>query len=408
MGQLRTRKRGKYWEWSFEGAKIDGKRNPISKSGYRTKAEAQAAGTQAKAEYDSTGRAFTPSEISVADYLDYWYNNYVQQLSYNTRVDYERIIRIHIKPTLGQYRLAALEPDAIQRWIDGKKSDGYSRNMLKNTLSCLSGALDYAVQPCRYIKFNPCLYVKLPKVPINPKSKEHTEYICTPEDYNAIMNRFPVGSNFYLPLTTGFHLGTRIGETYGIDLLQDVNFQDHTVSIFHQLTKENKIWFYRPPKYDSYRTIDMDPEMEEAFRQEIAARREAMRRYGEYFTKTYLMPDNSIIQARASVPIAGREIMPLSTRENGELLTPESFKYCARVIHEELGNPLFHSHCLRHTHGTILAENGAGPKTVTERLGHKDVRTTLNRYVFNTEKMRHDAVNIFTEVVKNAYRPKQR
>ena len=69
MGQLRTRKRGKYWEWSFEGAKIDGKRNPISKSGYRTKAEAQAAGIQAKAEYDSTGRAFTPSELSVADYL---------------------------------------------------------------------------------------------------------------------------------------------------------------------------------------------------------------------------------------------------------------------------------------------------------------------------------------------------
>lgn len=39
MGQLRTRKRGKYWEWSFEEAKINGKRNPISKSGYRTKAD---------------------------------------------------------------------------------------------------------------------------------------------------------------------------------------------------------------------------------------------------------------------------------------------------------------------------------------------------------------------------------
>ena len=37
MGELRTRKRGKTWEWSFEGAKIGGKRNPISKGGYRTK-----------------------------------------------------------------------------------------------------------------------------------------------------------------------------------------------------------------------------------------------------------------------------------------------------------------------------------------------------------------------------------
>ena len=400
MGQLRTRKRGKYWEWSFEGAKIGGKRNPISKSGYRTKADALAAGTQAKAEYDSTGRAFTPSEISVADYLDYWYNNYVRQLRYNTQVDYERKIRVHIKPALGQYRLAALEPDAIQRWIDGKKDDGYSQNMLKNILSCLSGALDYAVQPCKYIKYNPCSYIKFPKVPVDLKAKEHTEYICTPKDYRAIIDRFPAGSSFFLPLTVGYHLGTRLGETYGIDLLQDVDFQAHTVSIRHQLAKENKAWFYRPPKYDSYRTIDMVPEMEAAFRREIVSRKENMLRYGEYFTKTYLMPDNSIIQARASIPIAGQEIMPLSTRENGELLTPESFKYCARVVHEELGNPLFHSHCLRHTHGTILAENGASPKTVTERLGHKDVKTTMNRYIFNTEKMRQDAVQVFMDAIK--------
>ena len=45
MGQLRTRKRGSTWEWSFEGAKINGKRNPISHGGYRTKAEAITAGT---------------------------------------------------------------------------------------------------------------------------------------------------------------------------------------------------------------------------------------------------------------------------------------------------------------------------------------------------------------------------
>ena len=55
MGQLRTRKRGTTWEWSFEGARINRKRNSISKGGYRTKAEALAAGTQAKAEYDNAG-----------------------------------------------------------------------------------------------------------------------------------------------------------------------------------------------------------------------------------------------------------------------------------------------------------------------------------------------------------------
>ena len=124
-----------------------------------------------------------------------------------------------------------------------------------------------------------------------------------------------------------------------------------------------------------------------------------MLRYGQYFTKTYQVDDNLIFQAPANVKIVGKEIMPISTKENGELLTPYSFKYCAKVIHEELGNPLFHSHCLRHTHGTLLAENGAQPKTVMERLGHKDIKTTMDRYVFNTEKMQNDAIVILAHAI---------
>ena len=96
MGQLRTRKRGKTWEWSFEGAKVDGKRQSISKGGYRTKAEAIEAGTQAKAEYDNAGRVFTPSEISLSDYLKYWLENYVKvECRPNTYTAYELSL-IHI------------------------------------------------------------------------------------------------------------------------------------------------------------------------------------------------------------------------------------------------------------------------------------------------------------------------
>ena len=52
MSELRLRKRGTHWEYSFEGARINDKRQTISKSGFRTKGEASAAGAKAMDEYN--------------------------------------------------------------------------------------------------------------------------------------------------------------------------------------------------------------------------------------------------------------------------------------------------------------------------------------------------------------------
>lgn len=402
MGELRTRKRGKTWEWSFEGAKVGGKRNPISKGGFRTKAEAIAAGTQAKAEYDNAGRIFTPSEMSVSDYLDYWFENYVKKhLAYNTQRDYESKIRIHMKPALGKYRLVSLESDVIQLWVDDLKiKKGLSKGMISNSLACLSGALNYAVQPCHYIKYNPCDYVKIPKIPVNRDAQAKTDYILPIEEWETIIARFS-NTHFYLPLMTSFYAGTRLGESYGIDLLEDVDIENSMLSINHQMQKRsNNTWVLCNPKYDSFRTLKIGDALLNAFKREIVNRKKNMLKYGPYYLKTYLTNDGTITQARADIIVPYKEIWPAAVKENGKLTNTDSFKYCARVIHYSLNNPLFHHHCLRHTHGTILAENGAWPRTVMERLGHKDIKTTLERYVFNTEKLQNDAVDIFERAVK--------
>ena len=44
MGRINTRKRGKVYEYFFEGAKVNNKRTRISKSGFRTKNVAYLAG----------------------------------------------------------------------------------------------------------------------------------------------------------------------------------------------------------------------------------------------------------------------------------------------------------------------------------------------------------------------------
>lgn len=397
-----VRKRGKTWSYYFDAAKIDGSRNKIEKGGFRTQKEALEARAKAISEYNNTGRTFSPKEISVADYLDYWLENAIKKnidhgYSYNTYRDYESKIRIHLKPAFGIYRLSSFQysPDVIQKWVDDMKIKGFSKSMIKNTLTCLAGALNYAILPLNYIQSNPCNPVKVGKMPIDVDAKAHAEYVCPKEEFDRILERFPADNYFHLSLVIPYNIGTRIGETFAIDLMHDVDFEKHEIHITKQMTKIDKTWFLKPPKYDSYRTVKIGNTIEQILRYVIRERKKNRMKYGAHYMKTYVLPDKSITQVRADVNIPYQEIMPLCVKDNGELVTPESFKYCARVIHYELGNVLFHSHCLRHTHGTILAENGVNPKTVMERLGHKNIETTLQTYTFNTEVMQQTAVDVF-------------
>ena len=105
MGKVSTRKRGKTWQYYFQLTSVNGTRKWKTGSGYRTKAEAQAAGTKALAEYNSTGIAFKVSEQSVADYFDYWMEHYVEQELAETTVNtYKKRIRLYIKPCNGVHR----------------------------------------------------------------------------------------------------------------------------------------------------------------------------------------------------------------------------------------------------------------------------------------------------------------
>lgn len=172
------RKRGKTWSYYFDGAMIDGKRNKIEKGGFRTQKEAQEARTAAMHEYSNTGRTFSPKEISVSDYLDYWLENAIKKnidhgYTYQTYRDYESKIRLHLKPAFGIYRLSTFQyaSDKIQEWVDNMKANGFSKSMVKNTLTCLQGALNYAIIPLKYIQSNPCIPVKIGKMPVNMDAK---------------------------------------------------------------------------------------------------------------------------------------------------------------------------------------------------------------------------------------------
>lgn len=386
--KILTRKRGTTWEYRFESAKVDGKRKYISKSGFRTQKEALAAGTQALAEYQNGGLTYSPSDISVSDYMGVWLEKYVRvNLRHKTQLGYIGIINNHINPALGHYKLNALNPAILQDFANGLKSKGFSRRHVVGILSMLSNALKYAVTPLKFIRHNPMAEVQTPKI-ANPA---RSRVVLSAEDWKRIISRFPFGNKYHISLIIGYYTGLRISEVFGLTW-EDIDFENLEINVSKQTIRMQKgKWNLDEPKTkSSARTVKFGKELASILKKEKARQAENRLRYGEYYTFYSLVDKELVLDKNGKVKL-------ICVDENGMLVTTDSFKYCSRVIHHEL-NIEFDFHCLRHTHATVLIENGVSPKSVQMRLGHEKIETTLQTYVHDTEEMAERAADIFESV----------
>ena len=127
-------------------------------------------------------------------------------------------------------------------------------------------------------------------------------------------------------------------------------------------------------------------------------------KYGEYFTIHVLKKETDekggdmfrIIPIQKCLGSTLPRVRMVCIAENGEYTSTDSFKYCSRIIHNEL-QLAFDYHSLRHTHATTLIEAGADVKDVQTRLGHTNIQTTLQTYVHDTEKMASKSVELFEQ-----------
>ena len=390
MASVNVIKRGSSWQYRFEGAKVEGKRKQFSKSGFRTKKEALEAGTKALAEYNNGGVAFTPSEVSLADYLSFWVNDGALATHKETSVRiYEGHIRNRINPAIGQYRLSSLSPTILSEFVNGLKIKGYSKSTVTVIKAVLSSALDYAVEPLRYIKDNPMRYVKTPKIDKEERKRE----VLSNDDWNRIIERFPFGNRFYIPLMIGYYCGVRISECLALTW-DDVDFGNNTINVDKQVIY-SKGWKFSLPKQSSSRVIKFGETLKEVLLKEKERQQENEKEYGDLYYKT-MIKDDMIITSQEELPY--KRIYPICVHDNGKITTNRSFPYCNRVVLNDLGIK-FDYNTLRHTHGTNLFENGVNIKAIQTRLGHKDIKTTLQIYTHTTKGMEQDAVDIFENSV---------
>lgn len=410
------------WEYRFEGAKVDGKRKHISKAGFRTKKEAEIAGTKAMAEYNNAGLKFEPSEMSYADYLDYWFDNYVKaSCKYNTQIAYTNIIEGHLKPALGMYKIKSLSPMQLQEYVNQKFKNGLKKTSLKNIMGVLTGSLSYAVLPAQLLQSSPAEHIKYPK--LSSERAEANKTIISVDDFNKMIDRFDKGNPFRYALLIGFYTGMRISEVFALTW-DDIDFKEGIIDVNKQVnkrvygldvrqgikqgTREKKsAWYYNSTKYPaSVRKIKIGSSLIAELKEYKKMQLENMMQYGEYYTQIFKKEEKDekgntiyrLIEVEKSVPVALPPANLIMRKENGQYTSTDSFKYASRVIHYELGIN-FNFHSLRHTHATKLIESGVSPKAVQVRLGHENIETTLQTYVHNTDVMEQTAVDAFEKIM---------
>ena len=294
-----TRKRGATWSYYFDLGKIDGKRQKKEKGGFKTKKEAETALAKAINEYNNAGAVFTPSEITVSDYLDQWYDLYCKpNLKYSTQVNYLRIIEGHLKPKYGQYRLKAITSAILQEYANSLKLNGLAKSSVVGILSVFGASLDYAVEPMHYLSVNPMRYVKFPKIERKPRER----IVLTMDDWNRIIERFPVGSRFHIPLMIGFYTGLRISEAFALTW-DDIDLEKRELTVNKQVVVRNfgadvrkviekkgkkelrSSWYFTTPKtQSSSRTVKFGETLYQALKQERTTQMENELKYGEYYT----------------------------------------------------------------------------------------------------------------------------
>lgn len=386
MPQVNIKKRGDKYQYYFEVASVDGKRKRKTKDGFKTKREALEAGTKALAEYNNTGIVIVEKKISFADYLSNdWMNRYCKvNLKPSTVENYRKKIKNHIIPEIGSYYLNSLNSAVLQDFINRKFNEGLSRNSLSVLKGILTNSLNYAVETLHYIKQSPMIGVKIPghrATPEIPSRSDPHIYLCK-EVMDRIFERFPYGTSAHIPLQFGYRCGLRHGEAFAVQW-SDIDFDKGTLSVNHQMQFDDAAdsWILTAPKYDSYRTIELDDFLLELLRKEKAKQESDKLNYDEYYTYYYIDDKGRITEEKTAAPLN-----LVTVYENGKFISPRTTMHTSSVIHYDLGYPDFDFHSLRHTHCTMLLENGANPKYVQMRLGHKNINVTMNIYNHLTEK----------------------
>ena len=352
-GSITQRKDGR-WSAIVSLGWADGKRQRKTIYG-RTRAAVATELTSLLGKRDA-GLSLPSRGATVEHFLTRWLENVRSSIRPRTYEKFESVVRLHIVPDLGKFRLEKLTPDAVYALLNRKLAAGSSPQSVRHIRMVLGLALKQAVSWNLLIR-NVAAMTKGPKVEraaIHPMSQDATR------TFLASVRSKRLGSLYEVAFT----LAMRRGEICGLRW-DDVNLEKRELHVRKSLQRVGgRLQLLELKTKSSIRTITL-PE-----RAIVALKRQRVRQMEERLAAGADWqgnPDSLVFTSRRGTPVEPRNVY-------------RQFQ----VLLEKAGLPIARFHDIRHTAATMLFENGASAKQVQALLGHSRVGTTLDTYTHVT------------------------
>lgn len=353
---MAIRRRNKSWQIDF----IDISGTRIRKSGFRTKAEAENALVELKANNNKGISNVVNKNVTLFEACQYFINKYMElnNLKEKTKDEYTRIINQIIIPYLGKYKLYLLSPNDVENFIlHLKKEKNLSSASISKYKTLLGSIIERQVE-------KGIIYNNVVKKVHCDKIESKPARALTKDEINILLSTCKrIKPNFFPMLFTALFTGMRRGELVAL-MWENVDLDNCIIKVKHS---EYKGKLCTPKSKASYRNITISPMLKKVLLEQKLKTSKSK----------YVFPN-----AKGEMYI-------------GDNVTKRLFNPIIKA--SNIGHVRFHD--LRHTFGSQLIENNVSPKRVQTEMGHSSANVTLNIY---THVLEESALK-FKSVLDNLY-----
>jgi integrase len=363
-------KRGSSWSYVVTLGS-DGPKRQQWRGGFRTKAEAVTARTEAMSQL-GRGAYVAPAKTTVAAFLREWLGGQRARIRPATLASYTAVIEHHIIPRVGGRPLQELTSGALNKLyadlLESGRADGtggLSAQTVKVSAQILKHALHDAVREQR-LGHNPADNATPPRPRHAPAM--HT---WTGEQVRAFLDHVR-GDEMYAAYVVSLTCGTRRGETLGLRW-SDVDLERGRISITQTIISVGYVMQFSTPKTaKGRRTISLDPTTIDALRQHRTRQLERRLAIGGGY--------------RADLDLVFAMV-------DGEPVHPMRLSRQFDVRLKNAGVPRIRFHDLRHTNASLMLAANVPAKVASERLGHSSIAITLDTYSHVLPGLQEDAAD---------------